>query len=57
MSSKKIKLKHGGKYKIMFNHEVFEYEYDGSTHSCEHQIKESWNYFQFFYETFFRILL
>jgi hypothetical protein len=41
MSSKKIKLKHGGKYKIMFNHEVFEYEYDGSTQSCEHQIKES----------------
>jgi hypothetical protein len=32
--------KDGGMYNIMLNHEVVEYDYEVSTHSCEHQIKD-----------------
>jgi hypothetical protein len=32
--------KDGGKYNIMLNHEEVEYDYEVSSHSSEHQIKD-----------------
>jgi hypothetical protein len=38
--------KDGWKYSIMLNHQEVEYDCQVSSHSCDYQIKDFWNYFQ-----------